>query len=396
MDDRELKERLREEFDPEEPDRESYRNALHHAFDPERGRLPGWTAPVAVVVAVAMVTTLALGQRALSGQTAAPLAAGSVQATSQSVYSAMPAAASVTPEEPGVHVAARSSREALASAGDVIERTEDGGESWAVVFAGMDGHRGNVRDLEWVTGSVAFAATTYGLVRLDLRPPRSSVVNKRSDIKRLDFVSPLEGYAIAADRVIKTADGGRSFADLDVGLTLVSWIQWVSVSRAWAAGPRGVVTTGDGGRTWRPELQFSDPPESSGSLPWTQVGFTDELNGFAYHHAGDANTVLHTADGGRTWEPASQLPTGATSDLVVTGPNAAELVEPSGLGRPSLCATGDGGLTWRCSRLPMAGAPGQLVARGAARWLALMDSGAVFAVSQDLQRWTTKRRSLAA
>jgi hypothetical protein len=43
----------------------------------------------------------------------------------------------------------------------------------------------------------------------------------------------------------------------------------------------------------------------------------------------------------------------------------------------------------------MSGAPGQLVARGAARWLALTDSGAVFAVSQDLKSWTTKHRSLA-
>jgi photosystem II stability/assembly factor-like uncharacterized protein len=396
MDDRDLKERLREEFDREGPSRDAYRQALDNAFDQQSGRLPGWTVPVAAVVAVAMVTSLALGQHVSGARSLRPVAARSGQASAQTVYKAVPGVLSPANETPAVHVAARSPREALASAGDVIERTEDGGQSWAVLFAGIEGHRGTVRDLEWVTASVAFAATTYGLIRLDTRPPRHSLVNQRHDIQRLDFVSPLEGYAIAGDRVIKTADGGRSFSDLEVGLTLVSWIQWVSVSHAWAAGPRGVVTTGDGGRTWKPELQFSDPPESSGSLPWTQVGFSDELNGFAYHHAGDANTVLHTADGGTTWEPASQLPTGATSDLVVTGPNAAELVEPAGPGRTSLCATADAGMTWRCSRLPMAGAPGQLVARGAARWLALMDSGALFAVSQDLKSWTTKRRSLAA
>ena len=56
-------------------------------------------------------------------------------------------------------MAARTAREALVSAGDVIERTTDGGASWTVLFAGMNGHRGTVRDLEWVTGTVAYAAT---------------------------------------------------------------------------------------------------------------------------------------------------------------------------------------------------------------------------------------------
>jgi photosystem II stability/assembly factor-like uncharacterized protein len=395
-DDRDLKERLREEFDSEGPSRDAYRQALDSAFDQQPGRLPGWTVPVAAVVAVAIVTSLALGQHVSGARSLHPVAARSGQATAQTVYKAVPGVLSPAYETPAVHVAARSPREALASAGDVIERTEDGGQSWAVLFAGMEGHRGTVRDLEWVTASVAFAATTYGLIRLDTRPPRHSLVNQRQDIQRLDFVSPLEGYAIAGDRVIKTADGGRSFSDLEVGLTLVSWIQWVSVSRAWAAGPRGVVATADGGRTWSAQLDFEDPPETSSSVPWTQVGFTDALNGFAYHHAGDANTVMHTANGGRTWEPAARLPTGSTSDLVVTGPASAEVIEPTGSGKSSLCATADAGMTWRCSKLPLPGAPGQMVARGAVRWLALVDSGAVFAVSKDLKSWTTERRALAA
>jgi photosystem II stability/assembly factor-like uncharacterized protein len=299
-------------------------------------------------------------------------------------------------ESPDVHVAARTTREALVSSGDVIERTQDGGASWTVLFAGMNGHRGTVRDLEWVTGTVAFAATSYGLLRLDTQPPGFALVNQRTDVRRLDFVNPLVGYAIAADRVVKTVDGGRTFADIDVGLTLVSWIQWVSVGHAWAAGPRGIVATRDGGRTWAQQLEFKDPPESTGSVPWTQIGFTDVLNGFAYHRADDVNTLLHTSDGGASWEPAARLPAGSTSDLVVTGPESAELVQPSAPGRPSLCATRDAGQTWRCSDLPLPGDPGQMVAKGAARWLALFDSGAVFAVSQNGDTWSTRRRPFQA
>jgi photosystem II stability/assembly factor-like uncharacterized protein len=396
MDDRDLRDKFREEFDDERPTSDDYRSAVNRAFDHEPSRLPGWAAPVAALLAVTMVTTLALGSRIPRAQQAQPTPARAGLMGTQADASAIPRADSGLSEAPAVHVAARTSREALVSAGDVIERTEDGGASWTVLFAGMDGHRGTVRDLEWVTGTVAFAATSYGLLRLDTRPPRFSVVNQRTDVRRLEFLTPLEGYAIAQDRVLKTADGGRTFADLDVGLTLVSWIQWVSAGQAWAAGPRGVVATIDGGRSWRQQLEFEDAAESASSPPWTQVGFTDALNGFAYHHTGDINTLLHTSDGGRSWEPAPQLPAGPTSDLVVTGPRSAELVRLSAPGRPSLCATADAGMRWRCTELPLPGDPGQMVVKGAARWLALLDSGAVFAVSQNGETWSTRRRAFQA
>jgi photosystem II stability/assembly factor-like uncharacterized protein len=394
MDDRDLREEFREEFDRERPPPEGYNSALNKAFQQEPGRLPGWAAPVAVILAVTMVTTLALGARARTGGQQPAVAEKLVRV--QSAVKQGPPVVSVATERPDVHVAARTAREALVSSGDVIERTQDGGESWTVLFAGMNGHRGTVRDLEWVTGTVAFAATSYGLLRLDTRPPGFSLVNQREDVRRIDFVTPLVGYAIADDRVIRTVDGGRTFGDLDVGLTLVSWIEWVSAGNAWAAGPRGIVATSDGGRTWTQQLEFKDSPESGASVPWTQVGFTDRLNGFAYHRAGDVNTLLHTSDGGRTWEPAPRLPAGVTSDLVVTGPQSAELVQPSAPGRPSLCATADAGMSWRCSDLPLPGDPGQMVAKGAARWLALLDSGAVFAVSQNGQTWSTRRRPFQA
>jgi photosystem II stability/assembly factor-like uncharacterized protein len=394
VDDRDLRDEFREEFDHERPPPDGYRSAVNRAFQREPGRLAGWAAPVAVFLAVTMVTTLALGSRARAVQQPRPAPTSKPVGVQTALKQSLPLAPGVV-ASPDVHVAARSGREGLMSAGDVIEQTEDGGQSWTVLFAGANGHRGTVRDLEWVTGTIAFAATTYGLLRLNTQAPSFSVVNQRTDVRRIDFITPLVGYAVADDRVIRTADGGRSFTDLDVGLTLVSWIQWVTAGRAWAAGPRGVVATIDGGRTWAQQLEFKDPAEDSDgadSLPWTQVGFADELNGFAYHRAGNVNTLMHTSDGGSTWEPAPRLPTGTTSNLVVTGPQSAELVQPSAPGRPSLCATSDAGMSWHCSELPMPGNPGQMVAQGAARWLALLDSGAVFAVSQNGDTWSTRRR----
>jgi len=53
-------------------------------------------------------------------------------------------------------------------------------------------------------------------------------------------------------------------------------------------------------------------------------------------------------------------------------------------------------MSWRCSNLPLPGDPGQMVAKGPARWLALRDSGAVFAVSQNGETWSTRRRAFLA
>jgi photosystem II stability/assembly factor-like uncharacterized protein len=413
VDDRDLRDEFREEFDHEAPPPDGYHSTLNRAFEREAGsgparqtggpprRAPGrmrrartWAPPIAAVLVVTIVTAVVLESRSRVAQQPRPAHPARLAVAEGGLKQGLPLAPGVA-TSPDVHVAARSGREGLMSAGDVIEETEDGGQSWRVLFAGGNGHRGTVRDLEWVTGTIAYAATTYGLLQLSTRPPGFSVVNQRTDVRRIDFVTPLVGYAIAGDRVIRTADGGHTFSDLDVGLTLVNWIQWVTAGRAWAAGPRGVVATIDGGRTWAQQLEFKDPaddPDRGDSQPWTQVGFADALNGFAYHRAGDVNTLLHTSDGGGSWEPAPRLPAGTTSNLVVTGPRSAELVQPSAPGRPSLCATSDAGMSWHCSELPIPGNPGQMVAQGAARWLALLDSGAVFAVSQNGQTWSTLRR----
>lgn len=392
MDERELREKFRREFEDERPAPGAYQAAVHNAFEREGSRLPRWAVPAAALLAVAMVATLALTHRAPRTQISTLSAAAPGVAPGKVTADALPAAAASPAEPPTVHVAALNSQVALASAGDAIERTTDGGQHWTVLFPGADGHKGTVRDLEWVTGTVAFAATSYGLLRMDTDPVSWSRVGDRTDLQRLDLLSPLLGYAVAGDRLVKTEDGGKNFAEVDVGLGSVSWIQWVSPTRGWAAGPRGIVTTSDAGRSWNLQFAFNDAPSTTAGT--TQVGIRDDLTGFAYHRAGGGSVLLHTTDGGQSWTPAPRLPAGVTSDLVVTGPQAVELLQATGDARSQLCSTADAGGSWHCSDLPVGGAPGQLSIKGHTRWLALQDSGAVFAVSRDSQTWAAHRRPL--
>lgn len=413
MNERELRERFREEFDAEQPPPGAYQAAVDDAVGRQGGRLPRWAAPAAALLAVAMVAALLPGQRAPRTQpatfsvTRAGPTPGELTARAGPTPTALPAGLVGTPaaahrESPSVHVAALDSRTAMASAGDMIERTTDGGQHWTVLFPGVAAHNGTVRDLEWVTATVAFAASSYGLLRLDTEPAGWSLVNRRDDLQRLDFLTPLEGYVIAGDRVLRTADGGGTFAGLDVGLDVVSWIQWVTFNQGWAAGPRGVVATSDGGHSWRRQLDFIDPPSTAGAPgaavapAWTQVGIRDDLTGFAYHRDGGTGLLFHTRDGGSKWTPAPRQLEGTTSDLVVTGRTSAELVQAKAPGRSQLCGTEDAGASWHCSDLPLGGDPGQLAVRGRTQWLALQDSGAVFATSSDGRTWAARRRPLDA
>src|SRR5262249_54362481 len=106
--------------------------------------------------------------------------------------------------------------------------------------------------------------------------------------------------------LVRTSDGGASFALVDAGIHPVNWIQWVSASRAWAAGPDGVVTTRDGGLTWERQLALpADRVRVLGgeTLIRGQVGFHDESNGFAeFQVLTPARAVIfHTSDGGAHW-----------------------------------------------------------------------------------------------
>jgi photosystem II stability/assembly factor-like uncharacterized protein len=386
-DDRGLRDAFRREFDDEKPRPGAYPAALQAAFERKRGHggVPRWAVPTALL-AVAMLTALALVQRAPRAQ---PFSTTTPQRSGEAAPELVPAAAPVDREPAAVHVAALDSRVALVSAGDVIEQTTDGGVTWTVLFPGEREHRGTVRDLEWVTASVAFAATSYGLIRIDSRAGRWTLVNSRQDLRRLDFLTLLEGYAIVADRIVRTVDGGDTFADMDVGLEAVSWIQWVTAEHAWAAGPSGVVATSDGGHTWSRQLDFYDPPHLSA---WTQVGFRDPLHGFAYHRAGAAGRLLYTANGGESWTAAVVPAAAETSDLVVTGLRSAELVASPAEGPSQLCATSDTGATWSCTALPLGGVAGEESVKGRTHWLALHDSGAVFGISQDGSTWSAHRR----
>ncbi len=304
--------------------------------------------------------------------------------------------AAVASEYPTPGISAWNHQYAVASVGDEIVRTGDAGRTWVTVFTGRADNTGNIRDLEWVTYQTAFAVANYGLLRSDDAGFTWRLINGRRDLRRLDFVSSTEGYVVAgADargkdwQLLRTANGGSTFALYPVGLPSVTWVQWVSQTRAWVAGPGGLLTTTDGGDHWQAQLG----PRSSRIVD-AQIGMVDESRGFAYFRGlvtsdGQRSSWLYyTADGGHQWlareVPDTLLPY-HDDELVVTGASSAEIVMQSALDAGMLrCATADGARSWKCLPLSLpAQAPARVVARGPVRMVIALDSRQVVIASSE-------------
>jgi len=189
-----------------------------------------------------------------------------------------------------------------------------------------------------------------------------------------------------------------------VHLLPVTWIQWVSDTHAWVAGPEGVVATSDGGEHWQTQLSFGKGPFSD-----AQVGFVDTGHGFAYVRGttGQPSPMLYqTSDGGRHWHglAAPDVTPGPQDDqLVVTGASGAEIVTPSAAHGVVRCTLSDSDAGWKCVPLALTAQTGaREAARGQFRLLAVLqadhvliaastDSGTTWSrVEVDASGWTRR------
>jgi photosystem II stability/assembly factor-like uncharacterized protein len=288
-----------------------------------------------------------------------------------------------------------------------LELTTDGGATWTTLHVPA----GTIFDLEWVDGDSALVSTDAGLYRFRRSISGWTRQSSRTDLVRLDFLDAMSGFAVTATGdLVETRDGGQVLTTRDIGVHPVTWLQWVTSTRAWAAGPQGLAATRDGGVTWSSQLAFPAAGDQTGQVTRAQVGFRDEANGFALFDfvstTGTGYVVYHTADAGATWTPegctcgggappawlrggaAATLPWAPQhSDLVVTGPSTASLVsnDPN-VGIADICSTMDSGRDWSCPAAPyQGGGPASLAAHGLTWWLAgrVGTSGTVLAWSAD-------------
>ncbi len=198
-----------------------------------------------------------------------------------------------------------------------VMKTEDAGASWDLKNEGIR----------------AYHAPTIDSPTIHMR-----TVGVEVDQGRPDTVYA----AMRVSGVVKTDDGGRSWAAINSGLTtrdLDSLALDPLVRERLLVGTldKGVFRTVDGGGTWRPANQGLT------NRAVHVLEFDPSRRGVVY--AGTENGVFKSANGGKSWRPAHRgLKTGFINDLAVD-PNRLGTVyaaTPGGAYR-----TTNGGKTWR-------------------------------------------------
>ena len=141
--------------------------------------------------------------------------------------------------------------------------------------------------------------------------------------------------------ILSTSDGGENWARVsrpDRGGAAAN-VFFLDERRAWAVGPRGVLRTDDMGQQW----VAASLDENAASIAGRAIHFLDDRNGWL---AGMHAALMHTADGGETWEsvtlplPAEERP--GLWDLFFVDRQFGWVVGEEG----TMVATRDGGSTW--------------------------------------------------
>lgn len=224
-------------------------------------------------------------------------------------------------------------------------------------------------------------------------------------ISSLCFINADEGWATGGwgdgyqYLVLKTVDGGASWQHLSFGNTAFSCadIFFTDSNNGWLCGQDNQILpqihhTSDGGATWtRQDLPFNG---ENGEV--TRVRFADALEGWASVsslYITPAGPVLHTTDGGNTWEV--QFSTALHyNHLDVQDQNriavaAVQILYPSA---EKVFVSLDGGESWSSSTPPVRNYTEGIDYAGDSVWIASTGSGILLSPDNG-ESWQWQNRS---
>lgn len=230
-----------------------------------------------------------------------------------------------------------------------VRRSVDGGQSWRQA----DSKVNEVLSSSFPSGQVGYLGTGGGRIYKTtdggLTWTKLSEVNYfPSEITMLHFVTPALGFAHREHSdLLRTQDGGATWALVASQLEDFSDLQFVSPTTGFAVGDYGTIyTTRDGGSTWT----LIGPAATSGLINgnyWRSVWFTSPTTGYVVGQS-NRGSLLRTTDGGLSWLPMPGL-LGTIRALEFPGHGLVGYA----LSDSGLLKTTDGGDTW--TKLPAGG-----------------------------------------
>ncbi|RKU25459.1 hypothetical protein C6499_14840 [Candidatus Poribacteria bacterium] len=230
-----------------------------------------------------------------------------------------------------------------------ILRTEDGGTVWSAQDSRTTECFGAVH---FVSPQKGWAVAEAGVV---LQTTNGGAVWERQTSETqqvllgLFFVDEKTGWCVGnGGEIIHTDDGGQTWKRQKSGTTWNLFdIHFTSKHRGWAVGMNGtILSTVDGGSNWRlasiserhPFFYLDAVTFVSPEIGWI-VGW--DLRGL-----GIDGLILHTADGGKTWQRQESHTGNFLDDVFFTSATEGWIVGKEGL----VLHTKDGGQNWRPQR----------------------------------------------
>jgi len=220
------------------------------------------------------------------------------------------------------------------------------------------------------------APTTAGSTSAPSASAGPTPIPAGPDVSLAGLTDPAHGWAVSAQRLQVTADGGSTCRDVTppggfvTGLLGVDFVDaahgWVAINEAFTSGSDAsygrvdIWRTTDGGRTWAktqlPRARFAVFGEI---MPAVQFDFLDATHGFAFQSGNEAkgkndSDLFWTADGGATW--SADRPTGDGSQAnegMIGFSTPTDGVIVGTMRGNGIAVTHDGGRTWNDAALAM-------------------------------------------
>lgn len=223
-----------------------------------------------------------------------------------------------------------------------------------------------IEQVDFVTSKVGWGLqngsvvlTTDGGRTWDLKAAASRVptdfahVDIKDEFTRVVALTPSSALAVQGGSIVRTTDGGNSWAKTELVDVVVRDLSFVDVNHGWLVGEKRptsksdwlscLYVTNDAGQSWTEVNLVQDSRKGIGTW-WDVWGDTNDL-----WLVGDA--ILRSSDGGKSWDEVS-----VCDDVSGTPSEVGFLDELHGWLRTDqgsrFCITSDGGLSWETREFP--------------------------------------------